>query len=718
MGRQLPPEADSVASLVDLVDESVAEILRHEDAGRYLDWMRANAVRLMGAFAEQDKANLARAAVTIGRSIWNAVPLPGNHFKPRPLPEPGRNDPCPCGSGRKYKHCCAGLPAFAGIQTEDIWPVLVSHLLPAQLDAALAARRIPPSALAAVAGEYIEDGHVQKAVQLLEPVFASGIERLDERFEPAFDVLSDAYLRLGHDRKRTQFAERVAGQAHGALQRAAWQRLAAIRHDAGAVDGAWEAMRRARQADPGDPTLVLNEITLLLSEGRTDEARARAEFWAAKLSRERYPDEDLIATLRAAERDPEVMVTDMFLSSRGADLPSLRGWIARAVQRPLPRYEPRRPPVIDASDPAALRKMLREHFSATGVLPEQIDALVEQASRDLVKEHKRMQRKQAKAAPARQSPLFAESAQEAPAEADGAVRELQAPAALKALEGEWHRVFPCGKPSLTERSVADAQAAWDSDTQGDWMAFLQRRPEAADSLDVLDDVAGALLHLEWQLPQGPGRGLAARLVERARAMVESVAGHASGITLPWGIPVNRPALRALARDIDLCLSRDEHDRATQTIELVLRLNPTDNHGFRAILITEQLRKGDEAGAAALLEQYPEDGMLDMMCGAALVAFLRKDMPAATRALAAMMERNAYVAEYLWRTNARPPRRSSHFGLRYGSREEAWDYREHARDVWEATPGALDWLKRAERQTAKEARAPSPVRKAARPPRRP
>ena len=22
------------------------------------------------------------------------------------VPKPGRNDPCPCGSGRKYKHCC------------------------------------------------------------------------------------------------------------------------------------------------------------------------------------------------------------------------------------------------------------------------------------------------------------------------------------------------------------------------------------------------------------------------------------------------------------------------------------------------------------------------------------------------------------------------------------------------------------------------------------
>jgi len=23
-------------------------------------------------------------------------------------PKPGRNDPCPCGSGKKYKHCCLG----------------------------------------------------------------------------------------------------------------------------------------------------------------------------------------------------------------------------------------------------------------------------------------------------------------------------------------------------------------------------------------------------------------------------------------------------------------------------------------------------------------------------------------------------------------------------------------------------------------------------------
>jgi len=31
----------------------------------------------------------------------------------RPEPKIGRNDPCPCGSGRKYKHCCLGKSSAA-----------------------------------------------------------------------------------------------------------------------------------------------------------------------------------------------------------------------------------------------------------------------------------------------------------------------------------------------------------------------------------------------------------------------------------------------------------------------------------------------------------------------------------------------------------------------------------------------------------------------------
>lgn len=31
---------------------------------------------------------------------------PRNNMPYRATPAPGRNEPCPCGSGRKYKHCC------------------------------------------------------------------------------------------------------------------------------------------------------------------------------------------------------------------------------------------------------------------------------------------------------------------------------------------------------------------------------------------------------------------------------------------------------------------------------------------------------------------------------------------------------------------------------------------------------------------------------------
>jgi preprotein translocase subunit SecA len=32
----------------------------------------------------------------------------------RPMPKVGRNEPCPCGSGRKYKHCHGALQQASG----------------------------------------------------------------------------------------------------------------------------------------------------------------------------------------------------------------------------------------------------------------------------------------------------------------------------------------------------------------------------------------------------------------------------------------------------------------------------------------------------------------------------------------------------------------------------------------------------------------------------
>ena len=41
---------------------------------------------------------------------------------------PGRNDPCPCGSGKKYKHCCALKEDRLPLGTR-VWFVLIGLML-------------------------------------------------------------------------------------------------------------------------------------------------------------------------------------------------------------------------------------------------------------------------------------------------------------------------------------------------------------------------------------------------------------------------------------------------------------------------------------------------------------------------------------------------------------------------------------------------------------
>jgi SEC-C motif len=41
---------------------------------------------------------------------------------------PGRNDPCPCGSGNKYKHCCALSEGRLSLATR-VWFALIAAML-------------------------------------------------------------------------------------------------------------------------------------------------------------------------------------------------------------------------------------------------------------------------------------------------------------------------------------------------------------------------------------------------------------------------------------------------------------------------------------------------------------------------------------------------------------------------------------------------------------
>lgn len=118
-----PPDPDDIATLMD-VYATVVELLRTngelvpEDAedvqifcGGYIDGARTHAswdeeatpeIATIGALAEDEEDDDEPLLAGMVRAIYE-------HFKVNraaPAPKIGRNDPCPCGSGKKYKKCC------------------------------------------------------------------------------------------------------------------------------------------------------------------------------------------------------------------------------------------------------------------------------------------------------------------------------------------------------------------------------------------------------------------------------------------------------------------------------------------------------------------------------------------------------------------------------------------------------------------------------------
>ncbi len=290
-----------------LLKLSARTILKHTEPAPYLAWatnyMPQLAPTLFG-MVEGGEASRQVFARILGRAIWNATPLPGNDFRPQPLPQPGRNDPCFCDSGIKYKRCC-GLAARLPLPvTTDMMLIEVLNQWPASKLGVIPHDRLSPEVLGHVASEWLDAGQPERARKLIEPLFAD-VNRLDARAEVAFDTLANAYLALQQPRKKAALYERVATARSPDLRAAALQRHCTALFDAGRQDGAWQVFRRAQRECPDHPAFGMLETMLLFCEGRAQEAAERAKFWVARLSRQDADGYDeQISYLREIAADP------------------------------------------------------------------------------------------------------------------------------------------------------------------------------------------------------------------------------------------------------------------------------------------------------------------------------------------------------------------------------------------------------------------------------
>ena len=171
-----PHDADPLELMTRAFDSGVGVILESNDFSALLAHLQ-QALRPLaevGDAGAEDVARTARALAThMAYELWNTTPIPENHFRPRKLPCPERNAPCPCGSGRKYKQCCGGVDRPALTQPpDDMLARVLEHLPPERLGE-LVARGAPPRVLAEIAEHWFDEARYDEVAGLLEPLFAT-----------------------------------------------------------------------------------------------------------------------------------------------------------------------------------------------------------------------------------------------------------------------------------------------------------------------------------------------------------------------------------------------------------------------------------------------------------------------------------------------------------------------------------------------------------------
>ena len=320
---------------------AVQRILDLEEADAFLAWMRGEAVGLFPEIFPEGEEPHHRdaAALTMGRALWNATPLPADGYRPRPLAQPFPNAPCTCGSGMAYRECCQEVDEQLSVPPEVVWPLLMELLPHQEAERVVAEGLVPLDSVGLLAEKLMHAGAWSRTVGLLEPRFNDGAARFDERDEFLFEMLMDAYLEQGATRKRSTLIKRLLETSRPPFRAVVWEREALIRSDGGDREGAWEAFHQAQRDNPESVRIGALEVTLLMAEGDLERLAERSRYWIARFRRMGLPPEH--PTLALFERltdDPAATLAAMGDVGEAGAVGRLIELLASAADAPLPRY--------------------------------------------------------------------------------------------------------------------------------------------------------------------------------------------------------------------------------------------------------------------------------------------------------------------------------------------------------------------------------------------
>lgn len=620
----VPPEQ---AALIDeLMRVSARWLLADPDPQHFINRLAQEGPRRFAALLDDAPAPPSSGQVvqqaqffrSFGWAIASAMPLPGHGFAARKLQLPGRNEPCICGSLRKFKHCCAvvfeQLPAF---EHEWLGAIMLTEMPRAQW-ATLPATRVPPRMVLDAAALLHEADELRAVCALLEP-WAKLAAPWPAARAPLLDLLCDVYLDLDHPRKREKLARLMVERGDAVVQSAGWRRLSMMAADAGDTAAARQAFESAQRLTPDEPDVALLEVTTLLGAGERDRAAERAAFHARRLARQPQAalHADVIEVLERwgrGEFPPLPGLDDVDVD------PDSDGFAAASD-------------IVGVLDPDSPFQQLQRW--AQSLPPPKLRLRLDEAT-------------------------------------DADLGALAPAAALVAPLVRWRKAFKLTPPSGAWDSVGPEALEVFVDER--WSALLQRDPRLADCFEVLD---GLVLVLDL-VPLKLAAGLQALLLGRALELWTQLRERYPQARCEWAHLDNRPALRLLACRIEIDATPRAESSLSWLRALVQVLNPHDNHGFRERLAAVELRCGNAAAALALCESYPGDFVgVQLLHARALLASQR--LADAAAMLKSALQANAHVAPLLLARRA--PKRPDVPSYAVGSPEQAKVAVLNQHDLW-------------------------------------
>lgn len=163
----------------------------------------------------------------------------------------------------------------------------------------------------------------------------------------------------------------------------------------------------------------------------------------------------------------------------------------------------------------------------------------------------------------------------------------------------------------------------------------------------------------------------------------------------WGIVETRPYMRALEGLAINLWAMGERQKAIETYQEMLCLNPNDNQGIRYVLINWLIAENELGAAEKLLSDYLENSAF-MLYSKALLYFKQVKKVKAINALKKGINANPHVPEFLLNPKKKyvPESQAEKIfgGYSSGRASEADEYRKIAREAWRDVPEALNWLR--------------------------